>query len=208
MVNSCCAVGCHNKYQKGSGIQFYHIPKDADRRARWIAAISRKDWSPNEFSWLCSEHFVSKSKSDNPLNPDYVPSVFKHTNTPTKRRLQKDQENFERRQVLKRRRIENTLESAAGDNDDHSGDENQLASPTDHDTDAVMYEKSTEHYEVQQEKQQNCNLQEDVARLRQENDVLKKLHQESKSQLSIKEDVLRSDDKKVNITQGCHLTPY
>ena len=60
-----------------------------------------------------------------------------------------------------------------------------------------MYEKSMEHYEVQQEKQQNCNLQEDVARLRQGNDVLKKLHQESKSQLSIKEDVLRSDDKKV-----------
>ena len=145
-----------------------------------FAAISRKDWSPNEFSWLCSEHFVSKSKSDNPLNPDYVPSVFKHTNTPTKRRLQKDQEHFERRQALKRK-IENTLESAAGDDDDHSGDENQLASPTDHDTDAVMYEKSMEHYEVQQEKQQNCNLQEDVARLRQENDVLKKLHQESKS---------------------------
>ena len=57
--------------------------------------------------------------------------------------------------------------------------------------------KSVEQYEVQQEKQQNCNLQEDVARLRQENDVLKKLHQESKSRLSIKEDVLRSDDKKV-----------
>ena len=35
------------------------------------------------------------------------------------------------------------------------------------------------HYEVQQEKQQNFNLQEDVSRLRQEHDVLKKLHQES-----------------------------
>ena len=128
--------------------------------------------------------------------------AFSSIHTPTKRRLQKDQENFERRQALKRKRIENTLESAAGDNDYHSGDEKQLASPTDHDTDAVMYEKSTEHYEVQQEKQQNCNLQEDVARLRQENDVLKKLHQESKSQLSIKEDVLRSDDKKVKYYTG------
>ena len=59
-----------------------------------------------------------------------------------------------------------------------------------------------EHYEVQQEKQQNCNLQEDVARLRQENDVLKKLHQESKSRLSIKEDVLRSDNKKVKYYTG------
>ena len=71
-----------------------------------------------------------------------------------------------------------------------------------------MYEKSMEHYEVQQEKQQNCNLQEDVARLRQENDVLKKLHQESKSQLSIKEDVLRSDDKKVKYYTGLPSSPY
>ena len=171
MVKSCCAVGCHSKYRKVFNFAIF-LPKDADRH-------SCKDWSSNEYSWLCSEHFVSKSKSDNPLNPDYVPSVFKHTNSPTKRRLQKDQENFERRQVLKRRRIENTLESAAGDDNDHSGDENQLTSPTDYDIDAVLYEKSMKHYEVQQKKQQNFNLQEDVSRLRQEHDVLKKLHQES-----------------------------
>ena len=111
-MKSCCTVGCHNKYAKGSGVQFYRIPKDPDRRARWIATISRKDWTPSEFTWLCSEHFVSKSKNDNPLNPDYVLSVFNHTDSPTKRRLQQSQDNFERRQALKRRRIDKPLESA------------------------------------------------------------------------------------------------
>ena len=37
--------------------------------------------------------------------------------------------------------------------------------------------------------------------------VLQKLCQEAKSQLSIKEDVLNNDDKIVNITQGYHLMP-
>ena len=84
MTKSCCAVGCHNKYKKGSRIQFYHIPADPDCRAQWIATIGHKDWSPSEFTWLCSEHFVSKSKSNNPLSPDYVPSVFNHTGSLTK----------------------------------------------------------------------------------------------------------------------------
>lgn len=202
MVKSCCAVGCHNKYKKDSGIKFYRIPKDIDHRARWISAISRKDWSPNEFTWLCSEHFVSKSKSDNPLNPDYVPSVFKHTASPVKRRLQHDYENFGRRQALKRRRIEITQENAASNDDDQHKEDYQTAAPTDHDVDAILYEKSMEHFEVQQEKQQNCDLQKDVARLGQENDVLKKLHQELKSRLSIKEDVLKNDDKKVKYYTG------
>ena len=116
MVKSCCTVGCHNKYEKGSGIQFYRIPKDPDCHARWVAVISRKDWNPSEYTWLCSEHFVLKSKNDNPLSPDYVPSVFNHTDSPTKQKLQKDHKNFERRQTLKRRRINKPLKSA--DNDD------------------------------------------------------------------------------------------
>ena len=61
---------------------------------------------------------------------------------------------------------------------------------------------------MQKEKQQNCNLQEDFARLHQENDVLKKLHQESKLRLSIKEDVLRSDDKQVKYYTLHVIDPY
>jgi len=83
---------------------------------------------------------VLKSKSDNPLSPDYVPSVFNHTDSPTKRKLRKDKENFERRQALKKRRIENSLESVDSDDTDHGAREIQLDSPTD--IDAVLFEKA------------------------------------------------------------------
>jgi len=59
-----------------------------------------------------------------------------------------------------------------------------------------------EHYKVQQERQQNVNFQTEVARLCQEVNVLQKLFQNAKSQLSIKEDVLKHDDKKVNYYTG------
>ena len=51
--------GCTNRYRKGSNVKFYRFPTCPDRRRRWIAALNRKNWTPNEFSWLCSEHFVS-----------------------------------------------------------------------------------------------------------------------------------------------------
>ena len=36
-------------------------------------------WKPGEGGRLCSEHFVSKKKSNLPNNPDYVPSVYPET---------------------------------------------------------------------------------------------------------------------------------
>ena len=76
MVKSCCAVGCHNTYKKGDTIKFYRFPADPDKRARWVAAVNRKDWIPNEYTWICSEHFLNGQRSDNPLAPNYVPSVL------------------------------------------------------------------------------------------------------------------------------------
>ena len=50
MVKSCCAVGCVNKYRKSCGLSFYPFPKDPERRTRWVAAVARKNWTPNEYS--------------------------------------------------------------------------------------------------------------------------------------------------------------
>ena len=94
-----------NRYQKGKRPSFYHFPKDPERRKRWIIAVNRKDWTPTDNSWICSEHFIqSKSddplspdnlwicskhfiqfQSDDPLSPDYVPSLFKYLGSPAKR---------------------------------------------------------------------------------------------------------------------------
>lgn len=113
MVKSCCAVGCTNRKTKGSTLSLYRFPADSDRRNRWISAISRKDWHPTEYSYICSAHFVGGQKSNDPLSPDFVPSLFKHIRTPLKRKQRRDFEAFSRRKRVYRRRLENALKEEA-----------------------------------------------------------------------------------------------
>ena len=107
MVKRCCTVGCHNAYRKGTGIHFYRFPTDPEHRSKWIAAVSRENWQPNEYSWLCSKHFVSGEKSNNPLAPNYIPTLFSHVESPMKAKMVARLEDFNRRQAMKRRRVEN-----------------------------------------------------------------------------------------------------
>ncbi|KAJ8409913.1 hypothetical protein AAFF_G00209540 [Aldrovandia affinis] len=52
------------------------MPASASRKQRWIAAVNREGWLPNDGSRLCSTHFISGKQVKNPWSPDYVPSVF------------------------------------------------------------------------------------------------------------------------------------
>ena len=97
MVKNCCVIGCYNKYSKGSGISFYRFPTDPEKRSKWISAVKRKDWEPNKYTWLCSEHFISGKKINDPLSPDYVPSVFSFVRSPLKHKGQQQLDNYERR---------------------------------------------------------------------------------------------------------------
>ena len=106
MVKSCCAVGCANRYSKGCGLKFYRFPTDPERRMKWVAAVDRKNWTPNEYSWLCSAHFIGGVKSNDPTCPDYVPSVFRHIGTPKKKRAQRSMLRYHARKATKKRRIE------------------------------------------------------------------------------------------------------
>ena len=72
---------------------------DLECRNKWIAAVNRQ-------SWICSKHLVSGVKSNNPLVPNYMPSLFKYTKSPVKRHLEARNEGFARRQAIKRRRVE------------------------------------------------------------------------------------------------------
>ena len=107
MVKNCCVVGCRNEYRIGSGIHFYRFPTDPECRSKWIAAISCADWQPNEYSWLCSEHFVSGEKSNNPLAPNYIPTLFSLVESPVKSKMVARLEDFNRRKAMKRWRVEN-----------------------------------------------------------------------------------------------------
>ena len=113
MVKSCCAIGCTNRYKKGSGIQFYRFPEDKVRRSKWTAAVERKNWKPNSYSWICSIHFVSGCKSNNPLSPDYVPSIFKHLASPARRRAKEELDKFRRKSEVKKRRLLNCQKQEA-----------------------------------------------------------------------------------------------
>ena len=115
MGKSCSAVGCTNRYKKGSGIQFYRFPEDKVRRARWIAAVGRKNWKPTSYSWICSVHFVSGCKSNNPLSPDYIPSIFEHVASPAKRRAKEELDKFRRRSEVRRKRLLNSERQEAAE---------------------------------------------------------------------------------------------
>ncbi len=87
---------------EGSGVNFYRFPEDRERRLRWIAAVGRKDWMPTKYTWLCSDQFISGSKSNDPLSPDYVPSVFAYASTPLKRKAVEDMARFKRSADVKK----------------------------------------------------------------------------------------------------------
>ncbi|XP_077393645.1 uncharacterized protein LOC144030874 [Festucalex cinctus] len=76
MVHTCVAAGCRNRRTPGTGLSFYRFPRDPERKQRWIAAVNRQGWAPNDGSRLCSTHFISGKQVKNPRSPDYVPSVF------------------------------------------------------------------------------------------------------------------------------------
>ena len=104
MVKNCCVVGCHNVFKVGRNIKFHRFPKDEERRAKWIAAVRRENWTPNDNTWICSQHFVNGEKSNNPLAPNYIPTIFPQLSSPEKRKRENDVARFEKRQETKRKK--------------------------------------------------------------------------------------------------------
>ncbi|XP_034742068.1 uncharacterized protein LOC117953292 isoform X2 [Etheostoma cragini] len=65
MVHTCVVAGCRNRRTPGTTLSFYRFPRDPERKQRWIAAVNREGWVPNDGSRLCSTHFLS-----DPLSPE------------------------------------------------------------------------------------------------------------------------------------------
>lgn len=59
MVHTCVVAGCRNRRTPGTALSFYRFPRDPERKQRWIAAVNRDGWVPNDGSRLCSTHFIS-----------------------------------------------------------------------------------------------------------------------------------------------------
>ena len=85
MVSSCIAYGCTNISKSGSVRSFFRFPlKKPELFTKWVQAIHRKNWSPNNYSRICSDHFDPSCLVKKPgkigliLTENAVPSIFQH----------------------------------------------------------------------------------------------------------------------------------
>eukprot|EP00795_Rhopilema_esculentum_P010001 gene10001-18627_t len=90
MHRTCCAVGCTNrKIGEKKDVPFYKMPKGStpiEKRQRqdWMTTIRRADWkswSEEKISnaFICGENFISGKRSENPDDPNWIPTIFQHT---------------------------------------------------------------------------------------------------------------------------------
>jgi hypothetical protein len=97
----CCAYQCHSC--KGNDkIGFFKVVRKKDKLQTdsWIRAIRRENpdkslWLPGKWTVICGKHFISKKPSNDPNNPDYIPSKFE-SHTPVT--ATKDSDRFDRLQ--------------------------------------------------------------------------------------------------------------
>ena len=59
-MTHCSIVGCKNKQANNSEVTYFTLPKDAQRRKNWLAAISRDKSNLPSNIFVCSDHFEDK----------------------------------------------------------------------------------------------------------------------------------------------------
>lgn len=79
----CAAIGCNNKFIKGSEIRFYRFPLSKPQLAsKWVQSLGLKNFVPTTNTCLCSEHFRSDCFRDYNgkqfLREDAVPTLYTH----------------------------------------------------------------------------------------------------------------------------------
>ena len=77
MVKSCSAVNCTKRCVKGNKVPFYTLPKDINRRFKWLTFLNRKKGALPKTVHICGEHFISGQKSNDKNHPDFVPTISK-----------------------------------------------------------------------------------------------------------------------------------
>ena len=81
MVKSCTAFNCTNRFEKcNKSVVFHKFPlKDSKLCKQWVIATKRDCFIPNEYSYICGDHFTTADylHSDSKrLKQSAVPSIF------------------------------------------------------------------------------------------------------------------------------------
>ncbi|XP_071369111.1 uncharacterized protein [Centroberyx affinis] len=135
MPKSCCVPCCTNNTRKNNGVKFFCVPKDGKRRMKWFQSIRREDgpgklWAPaSKHIYVCSIHFVTGIKSNDPLNPDYTPTLFPHLSERERQRAVYRQKKFETNRQLNRKRAA-ALAGGVSPKKDKTGLKLHTASPS------------------------------------------------------------------------------
>ncbi|CAL9701355.1 unnamed protein product [Knipowitschia caucasica] len=79
----CAAIGCNNKFVKGSDIRFYRFPLSKPQlSSKWVTSLGLKSFVPTPNTCLCSEHFRADCFRDYNgkqfLREDAVPTLYTH----------------------------------------------------------------------------------------------------------------------------------
>ena len=169
---------------------------------------------PLEYSWICSKHFVTGAKSNNPLAPNYVPMIFSHVESPVKRRMEGRMDDFHRRQALKRRRT--SMSSTLAISQERTTNADDIPDPQATDkhpqvTDEQLVINATEELSRRSSPSKEQQLQCRVKELEKELEAIQKDRARGeehaallsmKSNFLFKEDQLSDDDKKVKYYTG------
>ncbi|XP_033844322.1 ARL14 effector protein [Periophthalmus magnuspinnatus] len=90
----CAAIGCNNKFVKGSDIRFYRFPLSKPQlSSKWVSSLGLKNFVPTPNTCLCSEHFRADCFRDYNgkqfLREDAVPTLYTHGHEGTRIELRK-----------------------------------------------------------------------------------------------------------------------
>ncbi|KAL6100393.1 uncharacterized protein ACO6RY_07551 [Pungitius sinensis] len=205
MVHTCVVAGCRNRRTPGTSLSFYRFPRDPERKRRWIAAVNRRGWEPNDGSRLCSTHFISGKQVKNPRSPDYVPSVFSppaNLEVPDKQEARVEAANA----LLS---LQGQGRSAAGEQvqggspegtaaAEESGSSSSSSSSSSSDEDDNESTSDSKRGKFSQTSDAAVQLDDVLQALRKENQTLR----ESVDRMSLSENSLRNDAEKVKFYTG------
>ncbi|KAG7502763.1 THAP domain-containing 11 [Solea senegalensis] len=209
MVHTCVVAGCRNRRTPGTTLSFYRFPRDPARKQRWIAAVNREGWVPNDGSRLCSTHFISGKQVKNPRSPDYVPSVFTAAPLSPEMKEPAAPEMLDKQEA----RVEaaNALLFLQGQGRSSTGEQVHVEHPKEREKEAIAEESASsslstdEDYEesVSDSKkgrfpQASGNFDDLLKVLKRENQALR----ESVEKMSLSENSLRNDAEKVKFYTG------